>query len=76
MARAPLTGRPGQPRSDGRARRKAERARRAAVAGAGIGATADTPAGLRVVDSIAEAQAGVDAIGALRAGLPFGIDGV
>ncbi|GAA3049968.1 NAD-dependent DNA ligase LigA [Streptomyces roseofulvus] len=48
----------------------------AAVAAAGVRTTADTPAGLHVVDTIAEAQARVDAIGALRAGLPFGIDGV
>ncbi|MFJ9576492.1 NAD-dependent DNA ligase LigA [Streptomyces sp. NPDC101191] len=48
----------------------------AAVAGAGVQTTAATPAGLHVVDTIAEAQAQVDAIAALRAGLPFGIDGV
>ncbi|MFE1272764.1 NAD-dependent DNA ligase LigA [Streptomyces sp. NPDC058758] len=48
----------------------------AAVAAAGVRTTADTPAGLHVVGTIAEAQARVDAIGALRAGLPFGIDGV
>ncbi|MFF2779164.1 NAD-dependent DNA ligase LigA [Streptomyces sp. NPDC058052] len=48
----------------------------AAVAGAGVMTTADTPAGLHVVDTVAEAQERVDAIGALRAGLPFGIDGV
>ncbi|MFB7864842.1 NAD-dependent DNA ligase LigA [Streptomyces sp. NPDC056069] len=48
----------------------------AAVAGAGVQTTAATPAGLHVVDTIAEAQARVDAIAALRAGLPFGIDGV
>lgn len=48
----------------------------AAVAAAGVRTTADTPAGLHVVDTIAEAQARVEAIGALRAGLPFGIDGV
>ncbi|MFF9476886.1 NAD-dependent DNA ligase LigA [Streptomyces roseolus] len=48
----------------------------AAVAAAGVRTTADTPAGLHVVDTVAEAQARVDAIGALRAGLPFGIDGV
>ncbi|MFI8419860.1 NAD-dependent DNA ligase LigA [Streptomyces sp. NPDC085479] len=48
----------------------------AAVSAAGVRTTADTPAGLHVVDTIAEAQERVDAIGALRAGLPFGIDGV
>ncbi|MGW5418647.1 NAD-dependent DNA ligase LigA [Streptomyces sp. NPDC003943] len=48
----------------------------AAVAGAGVQTTGATPAGLRVVSTIAEAQARVDAIAAMRAGLPFGIDGV
>ncbi|MFH8258388.1 NAD-dependent DNA ligase LigA [Streptomyces roseolus] len=48
----------------------------AAVAAAGVRTTADTPAGLHVVATVAEAQARVEAIGALRAGLPFGIDGV
>ncbi|MFG3345832.1 NAD-dependent DNA ligase LigA [Streptomyces sp. NPDC048018] len=48
----------------------------ATVAGAGVQTTAATPAGLCVVDTIAEAQARVEAIAALRAGLPFGIDGV
>ncbi|MGW6540303.1 NAD-dependent DNA ligase LigA [Streptomyces sp. NPDC055011] len=48
----------------------------AAVAAAGVRTTADTPAGLHVVGTVAEAQERVDAIAALRAGLPFGIDGV
>ncbi|MEU6932962.1 NAD-dependent DNA ligase LigA [Streptomyces sp. NPDC046374] len=48
----------------------------AAVAAAGVSTTAATPAGLHVVGTIAEAQAQVDAIAAMRAGLPFGIDGV
>lgn len=48
----------------------------AAVAGAGVQTTGATPAGLHVVSTIAEAQAQVDAIAAMRAGLPFGIDGV
>ncbi|MEU8763545.1 NAD-dependent DNA ligase LigA [Streptomyces sp. NPDC048659] len=48
----------------------------AAVADAGVRTTADTPAGLHVVDTLAQAQRQVDAIAAMRAGLPFGIDGV
>ncbi|MET9464049.1 NAD-dependent DNA ligase LigA [Streptomyces sp. NPDC006544] len=48
----------------------------AAVARAGVRTTADTPAGLHVVATLAEAQQKVDEIAALRAGLPFGIDGV
>ncbi|MGW6691087.1 NAD-dependent DNA ligase LigA [Streptomyces sp. NPDC054961] len=48
----------------------------AAVARAGVRTTADTPAGLHVVATLAEAQQKVDGIAALRAGLPFGIDGV
>ncbi|MCM1966512.1 NAD-dependent DNA ligase LigA [Streptomyces sp. G1] len=48
----------------------------AAVARAGVATTADTPAGLHVVATLAEAQQKVDEIAALRAGLPFGIDGV
>ncbi|MEU6331601.1 NAD-dependent DNA ligase LigA [Streptomyces sp. NPDC047049] len=48
----------------------------AAVAVAGVQTTADTPAGLHVVASLAEAQQRVDEIAALRASLPFGIDGV
>ncbi|GGS16670.1 DNA ligase 2 [Streptomyces nojiriensis] len=48
----------------------------AAVARAGVRTTADTPVGLHVVASLAEAQQRVDEIAALRAGLPFGIDGV
>ncbi|MFG2617086.1 NAD-dependent DNA ligase LigA [Streptomyces sp. NPDC048507] len=48
----------------------------AAVAAAGVRTTADTPAGLHVVASLAEAQRKVDEIAALRPVLPFGIDGV
>ncbi|MFE0779016.1 hypothetical protein [Streptomyces sp. NPDC058861] len=48
----------------------------AAVARAGVRTTADTPAGLHTVATLAEAQEKVDAIAALRASLPFGIDGV
>lgn len=48
----------------------------AAVADAGVQTTAGTPAGLHVVATLGEAQAKVDAIAALRADLPFGIDGV
>ncbi|KOX26949.1 MULTISPECIES: NAD-dependent DNA ligase LigA [unclassified Streptomyces] len=48
----------------------------AAVARAGVRTTADTPAGLHTVATLAEAQERVDAIAALRASLPFGIDGV
>ncbi|MFE1908310.1 NAD-dependent DNA ligase LigA [Streptomyces gardneri] len=48
----------------------------AAVARAGVRTTADSPAGLHVVATLDEAQEKVDAIAALRAGLPFGIDGV
>ncbi|GGY18177.1 hypothetical protein [Streptomyces tanashiensis] len=48
----------------------------AAVAAAGVRTTADTPAGLHVVTGLAEAQERVDAIAAMRAALPFGIDGV
>ncbi|MFD9257067.1 NAD-dependent DNA ligase LigA [Streptomyces sp. NPDC059538] len=48
----------------------------AAVARAGVRTTADTPAGLHVVATLAEAQQRVDEIAALRPGLPFGIDGV
>lgn len=48
----------------------------ATVAEAGVRTTADTPAGLHVVATLTEAQRKVDAIAALRAGLPFGIDGV
>ncbi|MBT2539430.1 NAD-dependent DNA ligase LigA [Streptomyces sp. ISL-44] len=48
----------------------------AAVAEAGVQTTADTPAGLQVVATLAEAQQKVDEIAALRPGLPFGIDGV
>ncbi|MHA4779641.1 NAD-dependent DNA ligase LigA [Streptomyces sp. MSC1_001] len=48
----------------------------AAVGEAGVQTTARTPAGLHVVSTIAEAQAKVEEIAAMRAGLPFGIDGV
>ncbi|WP_411070084.1 NAD-dependent DNA ligase LigA [Streptomyces sp. cmx-4-25] len=48
----------------------------AAVARAGVRTTADTPAGLHVVATLDEAQERVDAIAAMRASLPFGIDGV
>lgn len=48
----------------------------AAVAGAGVRTTADTPAGLHVVATLEEAQAKVDETAAMRAALPFGIDGV
>ncbi|MEV5043503.1 NAD-dependent DNA ligase LigA [Streptomyces griseoincarnatus] len=48
----------------------------AAVAAAGIQTTADSPAGLHVVADLAAAQERVDAIAAMRAGLPVGIDGV
>ncbi|MFK0254908.1 NAD-dependent DNA ligase LigA [Streptomyces sp. NPDC090445] len=48
----------------------------AAVAAAGVQTTADSPAGLRVVAGLAEAQRQVDAIAAMRADLPVGIDGV
>lgn len=48
----------------------------AAVAEAGVRTTADTPAGLHVVATLAEAQRKVDEIAALRPALPFGIDGV
>ncbi|MGW6574164.1 NAD-dependent DNA ligase LigA [Streptomyces sp. NPDC054945] len=48
----------------------------AAVARAGVRTTADTPVGLHTVATLAEAQQRVDEIAALRAGLPFGIDGV
>ncbi|MFJ5831495.1 NAD-dependent DNA ligase LigA [Streptomyces sp. NPDC093089] len=48
----------------------------AAVERAGVRTTAATPAGLHVVATLAEAQRRVDAIAAMRAALPFGIDGV
>ncbi|MFD7256388.1 NAD-dependent DNA ligase LigA [Streptomyces sp. NPDC059874] len=47
-----------------------------AIAEAGVRTTADTPAGLHVVATLAEAQRKVDEIAALRPELPFGIDGV
>jgi DNA ligase (NAD+) len=47
-----------------------------AVAAAGVQTTHHTPAGLRVVVTLAEAQARVDEIAAMRASLPHGIDGV
>ncbi|MEU9234166.1 NAD-dependent DNA ligase LigA [Streptomyces subrutilus] len=48
----------------------------AAVAEAGVRTTADTPAGLHVVATLAEAQEKVGETAAMRAALPFGIDGV
>ncbi|MFD8882073.1 NAD-dependent DNA ligase LigA [Streptomyces erythrochromogenes] len=48
----------------------------AAVAAVGIQTTADSPAGLHVVADLAAAQERVDAIAAMRAELPVGIDGV
>ncbi|MEU1824086.1 NAD-dependent DNA ligase LigA [Streptomyces abikoensis] len=48
----------------------------AAVGAAGIQTTADSPAGLHVVAGLAEAQARIDAIAAMRAELRVGIDGV
>ncbi|MFC8954681.1 NAD-dependent DNA ligase LigA [Streptomyces sp. NPDC057101] len=48
----------------------------AAVGEAGVQTTARTPAGLHGVSTIAEAQEKVEEIAAMRAGLPFGIDGV
>ncbi|MFC7930227.1 NAD-dependent DNA ligase LigA [Streptomyces cinereoruber] len=48
----------------------------AAVARAGVRTTADTPAGLHTVATLDEARERIDAIAALRASLPFGIDGV
>ncbi|MGW6937480.1 NAD-dependent DNA ligase LigA [Streptomyces xanthophaeus] len=47
-----------------------------AVAAAGVRTTADSPAGLHVVTELAAAQQQVDAIAAMRAQLPVGIDGV
>ncbi|WP_327360705.1 hypothetical protein [Streptomyces sp. NBC_01296] len=46
------------------------------VAAAGVQTAAATPAGLTVVATVAEVQEHVDRIAALRARLPFGIDGV
>ncbi|MGW5850268.1 NAD-dependent DNA ligase LigA [Streptomyces sp. NPDC055254] len=46
------------------------------VARSGVRTAAATAAGLTVVETAAEAQAHVDRIAALRAVLPFGIDGV
>ncbi|MEU9744799.1 NAD-dependent DNA ligase LigA [Streptomyces niveus] len=48
----------------------------AAVSEAGVQTTAATAAGLHIVADLAEAQQRVDEIAALRAELPFGIDGV
>ncbi|MER5967121.1 NAD-dependent DNA ligase LigA [Streptomyces sp. NPDC002057] len=48
----------------------------AAVATAGVWTTASSAAGLLVVPDLAEAQTRVDAIAAMRADLPVGIDGV
>ncbi|MET9885435.1 NAD-dependent DNA ligase LigA [Streptomyces sp. NPDC006430] len=46
------------------------------VAATGVQTAAATPAGLTVVATAPEAQEQVERIAALRAGLPFGIDGV
>ncbi|NEA58716.1 NAD-dependent DNA ligase LigA [Streptomyces sp. SID13666] len=46
------------------------------VAEAGVQTTAATPVGLRTCASIEEVQSRVEEIAALRAALPFGIDGV
>ncbi|MEV0411220.1 hypothetical protein AB0I68_10555 [Streptomyces sp. NPDC050448] len=48
----------------------------ASVAATGVQTAAATPAGLSVVATAAEVQEHVDRISALRARLPFGIDGV
>ncbi|GGR81784.1 DNA ligase 2 [Streptomyces humidus] len=48
----------------------------AAVAAVGIQTTADSAAGLHVVADLVAAQGQVDAIAAMRAELPVGIDGV
>ncbi|MGR4878204.1 NAD-dependent DNA ligase LigA [Streptomyces sp. LARHCF249] len=48
----------------------------AAVAEAGVQTTAGTPAGLHVAATLADAQRKVDEMAAMRAALPFGIDGV
>ncbi|WP_437081112.1 NAD-dependent DNA ligase LigA [Streptomyces sp. enrichment culture] len=48
----------------------------AAVSAAGVRTTADSPAGLHVVADLAEAQQRIDAVAAMRAELPVGIDGV
>lgn len=46
------------------------------VAAAGVRTTSATPVGLRTFASIDEVRSRVEEIAALRAGLPFGIDGV
>ncbi|MGW2436516.1 NAD-dependent DNA ligase LigA [Streptomyces goshikiensis] len=48
----------------------------AAVAAAGVRTTAAAGAGLHIVDDLAGAQQAVDAMAAMRAELPVGIDGV
>ncbi|MFD3453876.1 NAD-dependent DNA ligase LigA [Streptomyces sp. NPDC058691] len=48
----------------------------AAVAAAGVQTTSATPVGLHVCATLEEVQLRVGQIAALRAGLPFGIDGV
>jgi DNA ligase (NAD+) len=48
----------------------------AAVAAAGVQTTAATPVGLRVCATVEEVQGRVEEIAAMRAELPFGIDGV
>ncbi|MFJ8825441.1 NAD-dependent DNA ligase LigA [Streptomyces sp. NPDC102467] len=47
-----------------------------AVSDAGVQTTADQAAGMSVVPTLAEAQQRIEAIQAVRASLPFGIDGV
>lgn len=46
------------------------------VAGLGVHTAADTAVAPRTVTTVAEVQAGVEDIAALRASLPFGIDGI
>ncbi|MBM7439848.1 NAD-dependent DNA ligase LigA [Streptomyces sp. HB132] len=46
------------------------------VAGLGVHTAADTEVAPRTVTTVEEVQAGVEAIAALRASLPFGIDGI
>ncbi|WP_424639431.1 NAD-dependent DNA ligase LigA [Embleya sp. AB8] len=48
----------------------------ATVATLGVNTTGNTPAGLRVCPTLVEVQEAVDTIAAMRAELPFGIDGV
>ncbi|WP_457514481.1 NAD-dependent DNA ligase LigA [Streptomyces sp. TE33382] len=46
------------------------------VAGLGVHTAADTDVAPRTVNTVEEVQSGVAGIGALRASLPFGIDGI